>query len=101
MLKKLESLFNYLNKPRLECLQSLMLGIVNARSIQIRRIAQRFGSKAKLESVEKQIKRFFSEVSIDDTMVALFAEKILSLRRMPAVTVIIDRTQLEVWKYTS
>lgn len=75
-----------------------MLGIVNARNIQIRRIAQRFGSKANLESVEKRINRFFSEVNIEDTAVALFAEKTLLLRRITEVTLVIDRTN---WKYGS
>jgi hypothetical protein len=98
MLKKLKSLFGHLNKSRFNCLQLLMCGIINARSIQINRIAVRFGSKSLLESVERRIRDFLLEVCIDELTVIEFIQKVLPLRRMPSGTLIIDRTN---WKYGS
>lgn len=96
--KALQHSFGDLKKSSFNCLELIMSGITRSRSAQISRIARAIPSSAQFASTEKRISRFLSDVPINDTAVARFSSKLLTLDRNQKWTICIDRTN---WKYGS
>lgn len=82
-----------LNGARLKCLSTLILVVIQEKSVNLVSLSLAFQGVAKPESSYRRIKRFFSEVSLDKTAVARF---ILSFLPPPPYTLCVDRTN---WRF--
>ena len=84
-----------MNKARLRCLSTLILVLIQEKSVNLVSLSLAFQGQAKPESSYRRIKRFFSEVSLDKEGVARL---VLSLLPPPPYTLCVDRTN---WRFGS
>ena len=82
-----------LNGARLKCLSTLILVLVQEKSVNFVSLSLAFQGVAQPESSYRRIKRFFSEVSLAK---ASIAQVILSLLPPPPYTLCVDRTN---WRF--
>ena len=82
-----------MNGARLRCLSTLLLVLVQEKSVNLVSLSLAFQGRAQPESSYRRIKRFFSEMRLDKVKVAQF---ILSLLPEPPYTVCVDRTN---WQF--
>ncbi len=78
-----------MNRARLKCLSTLVLVLIQEKSVNLVSLSLAFQGHAKPESSYRRIKRFFSEVSLDKEGVARL---VLSLLPPPPYTLCVDRT---------
>ena len=78
-----------MHKARLKCLSTLVLVLIQEKSVNLVNLSLAFQGHAKPESSYRRIKRFFSEVSLDKEGVARL---VLSLLPPPPYTLCVDRT---------
>ena len=82
-----------MNGARLTCLSTLLLVLVQEKSVNLVSLSLAFQGSAKPESSYRRIKRFFSEVRLDKANVA---KLVLSLLPPPPYTLCVDRTN---WQF--
>ncbi len=83
-----------LSKSRLETLSGLIVGIVNARTVNLSHVAAQFSDTAKTGSSYRRLQRFFQYVELDGDWTAQSVISILGIK--PPWLVCIDRTQWKV-----
>lgn len=94
-LKRILAAYFSLNGARLKCLSTLILVLIQEKSVNLVSLSLAFQGVAKPESSYRRIKRFFGEVSLDKTAVARF---VLSFLPPPSYTLCVDRTN---WRFGS
>lgn len=67
--KSLSQYFSW-HKARTKCLARTLLALIKVRTVNLSQLATAFSSKAKLDSRNKRLKRFFSTLFIDKDIVA-------------------------------
>ncbi len=82
-----------LNKARLSCLSLLVLSLIQEKTVNLVRLSLSFQGKAQAESHYRRLKRFFSEVNLDE---AVIARLILNFLPSAPYIVCVDRTN---WKF--
>jgi Transposase DDE domain len=82
-----------LSKSRLETLASLIILLVNVRTVNLTHIAAQFSRTAKTASSYRRLQRFFQFVSLDEDWLARAVIKLLNLN--PPWILCLDRTN---WK---
>ena len=82
-----------MNGARLKCLSTLLLVLVQEKSINLVSLSLAFQGAAQPESSYRRLKRFFAEVRLDKLKVA---QLILSFLPPPPYTVCVDRTN---WQF--
>lgn len=82
-----------MNKARLSCLSMLVLCLIETKTVNLVNLSLNFQGLAQAESSYRRIKRFFSEVRLDETIIA---KLILNLLPAPPYTVCVDRTN---WRF--
>jgi hypothetical protein len=82
-----------LSKPRLQTLTWLIIGMINARTVNLSHIASQFSGRAQVASSYRRLQRFFQYVRLDGDWLAEAAIKLLKLR--PPWLLALDRTN---WK---
>jgi hypothetical protein len=65
-----------LSNSRLETMCLLIMGMVNARTVNLSHLACEFPSKAKIESSYRRIQRFFQYVDLDEDWAAVLLTKL-------------------------
>ena len=82
-----------MNGARLTCLSTLLLVLVQEKTVNLASLSLAFQGRAEPESAYRRIKRFFTEVRLDKVKVA---QLILNLLPPPPYTVCVDRTN---WQF--
>lgn len=82
-----------LQKSRLECLSMLMLGMVEARTVNLKVVVGEVQSWAKEASVYRRAQRFFAEIELDGL---LFTRLIVRLLAKERYVLCIDRTNWQL-----
>jgi len=82
-----------LNLSRKKCMFGIICGIIESRSVIYEAIAQKMNETVDEESNLRRIQRFFAEVEIDYTQIAIILMSFIPLRKL---TLCIDRTN---WKF--
>ena len=82
-----------LGKSRLQTLSWLIIGLVNARTVNLSHLASQCSSSAQVSSSYRRLQRFFQYVTLEGDWLALAVVKLLKLRA-PWV-LCLDRTN---WK---
>lgn len=83
-----------LSKPRLQTLSWLIIGLINARSVNLSHIASQFSGRAQVASSYRRLQRFFQYVALDGDWLAEAVIKLLKLR--PPWLLALDRTNWKV-----
>lgn len=81
-----------LHKSRLECLSMMMLGIVEARTVNLKTVVGKIQSWSQEDSVYRRAQRFFSEIELDGLLFTRLMVKLIGKERYKLC---IDRTN---WK---
>jgi len=89
----LSSFFDW-HKCRLECLGQILHALLAVRTVNLTQIAAAFKTKAKEDSAYRRICRFFTDFSIDFSLIVLLIFQMFSLGNKH--TLILDRTN---WKW--
>ncbi len=84
-----------MHRSRLTFLSMLMLGIVEARTVNLKSVVGTVQSWAREASVYRRAQRFFAELELDETLFTHFMVKLLDKQRY---TLCVDRTN---WKFGS
>lgn len=84
-----------LHKSRLECLSMLMLGMVEARTVNLKAVVGEVQSWVKEDSVYRRAQRFFSEIEFDGLLFTRLMVKLVAKERY---IVCIDRTNWKLGK---
>ena len=82
-----------LHKARLKFLSMMLIALVQEKTVNLVKLSLAFQGLAEPESSYRRIKRFFSEVKLNETSIASL---ILNLLPEPPYTVCVDRTN---WKF--
>ena len=82
-----------LSKRRLQTLSWLIIGMINARTVNLSHIASQFSGRAQVASSYCRLQRFFQYVALDGDWLAEAVIKLLKLR--PPWLLALDRTN---WK---
>jgi hypothetical protein len=82
-----------LSKRRLQTLSWLIIGMINARTVNLSHIASQFSGPAQVASSYRRLQRFFQYVRLDGDWLAEAVIKLLKLR--PPVAVGSGSNQLE------
>lgn len=83
------------NKSRMKCFAGMLIALIKVRTVNLTELACAFGSKAKLESRYKRLKRFFSTFTIEFSCVALWVMSLFGLLNTP-IYLSMDRTN---WRW--
>ncbi|MCF6320882.1 MAG: IS4 family transposase [Rhizobiaceae bacterium] len=83
-----------LGKTRLQTLACLIVGLVNARTINLTHIASQFSGTAQVSSSYRRLQRFFQYVCLDGDWLALVVIRLLNIR--PPWVLCLDRTNWKV-----
>lgn len=83
----------HLHRSRLTFLSMLMLGIVETRTVNLKRVVGTMQSWAREASVYRRAQRFFAELELDETCFTRFVVTLLDKERY---TLCVDRTN---WKF--
>ena len=86
-----------LSKTRLETLSWLIIGLVNARTVNLSHLASQCSSAAQVASSYRRLQRFFQYVRLDGDNLALATVKLLKLRK--PWTLCLDRTNWKVGRH--
>ena len=86
-----------LGKTRLETLSWLIIGLVNARTVNLSHLASQCSGSAQVSSSYRRLQRFFQYVTLEGDWVALAVVKLLKLRAPWALC--LDRTNWKVGRY--
>ena len=81
------------SKRRLQTLSWLIIGMINARTVNLSHIASQFSGRAQVASSYRRLQRFFQYVALDGDWLAEAVIKLLKLR--PPWLLALDRTN---WK---
>lgn len=81
-----------LAKPRIEFMSMLILGIVEAKTVNLKKVVSKIQSWAKEDSVYRRAQRFFTEVELDHLS---YTKVMVSLLGKSSYELCIDRTN---WK---
>lgn len=84
-----------MNKARLSCLSMLLLSLIQEKTVNLVTLSLAFQGKAEAESQYRRLKRFFTEVKLDEISIA---KMILSFLPAPPYTVCVDRTNWQFGK---
>ncbi len=82
-----------LHKSRLECLSMLMLGMVEASTVNLKTVVGTVQSQAQEDSVYRRTQRFFAELELDGL---LFTKVMVKLLAKTRYTLCLDRTN---WQF--
>ena len=82
--------FNW-NKARMTCFAGMLLALIKVRTVNLVELSCAFSSEAKSSSRYKRIKRFFSQFTIDFSVLAFWVLHLFGLEK-EAVYVSLDRT---------
>ena len=82
-----------LHKSRLECLSMLMLGLVEAKTVNLKTVVGTMQSWAQEDSVYRRAQRFFAQIELDGV---LFTRVMVSLLAKTRYTLCLDRTN---WQF--
>ncbi|MBX9744011.1 MAG: IS4 family transposase [Chlamydiales bacterium] len=82
------------NKARIACLAQILQALICTRTVNLTQISTFFKSNAKQDSSYRRIRRFFSEFSLDITLIIPFILALFSLKSQ--LILILDRTN---WKW--
>jgi len=82
-----------INLSRKKCMFGIICGIIESRSVNYEEIAQQMNETVEDESNLRRIQRFFAEVELDYTQIAIILMCFIPLRKL---TLCIDRTN---WKF--
>ncbi len=82
-----------INLSRKKCMFGIIAGIIESRSVLYEEIAQKMNEQVDDESNLRRIQRFFAEVNIDYTQIAIILMSFIPLCKL---TLCIDRTN---WKF--
>ena len=86
-----------LSKSRLETLSWLIIGLVNARTVNLSHLASQCSGRAQVASSYRRLQRFFQYVRLEGDWLALATVKLLKLRE--PWTLCLDRTNWKVGRY--
>ena len=86
-----------LSKTRLETLSWLIIGLVNARTVNLSHLASQCSGRAQVASSYRRLQRFFQHVQLEGDWLALAVVKLLKLRA--PWTLCLDRTNWKVGRY--
>ncbi len=78
---------------RKKCMFGIISGIIESRSVIYEKIAQKMNDTVEDQSNLRRVQRFFAEVTIDYTQIAIILMSFIPLRKL---TLCIDRTN---WKF--
>ena len=79
-----------LHKPRLDCLLTLVVGLISLRTVNLAQLATVFGIQASIGAHYRRLQRFFGEVRLKDEMIAKIVLKLFPFKGK--VTLAMDRT---------
>ena len=82
-----------LSKSRLATMAVVILGLVNARTVNLTHLASQFPGDARLSSNYRRLQRFFQHVHLDQAQIACLVVQLLNLSRPRCL--VLDRTN---WK---
>ena len=82
-----------LGKSRLQTLSWLIIGVVNARTVNLSHVASQFAGAAQVSSSYRRLQRFFQHVQLDGDWLAVAVVKLMKIR--PPWVLCLDRTN---WK---
>jgi hypothetical protein len=85
-----------LSNDRLQTLMVLIVGLVNARTVNLSHITGAFPGPAKLESNYRRLQRFFQYVRLDEDWLA--KALVVMLRLVPPYRLCLDRTNWKLGK---
>lgn len=85
-----------LSNDRLQTLMVLIVGLVNARTVNLSHITGAFPGPAKLESNYRRLQRFFQHVRLDEDRLA--KTLVVMLRLIPPYRLCLDRTNWKLGK---
>jgi hypothetical protein len=97
LIESLREHFDF-NLARIRCLGHMVLSLIEARDINLVRIAQFFNGNAILDSSYKRIQRFIKAIKFDAEKLAEFLLKIMCLINEIKLGLIVDRTNWEIGK---
>jgi hypothetical protein len=83
------------HKARTDCMARMLIALIQNRTVNLARLAVTFASGAKLDSRYKRIQRFFSQWTIDISVVAPWVLGLFGLSDQP-VYLALDRTN---WRW--
>ncbi len=83
-----------LSKPRLATLAFMIIGLINARTVNLSHLASQFFGAAQVASSYRRLQRFFQYVTLEGDWLALVVVKLLRLR--PPWVLCLDRTNWQV-----
>jgi hypothetical protein len=86
-----------LGKSRLQTLSWLIIGLVNARTVNLSHLASQCSGSAQLSSSYRRLQRFFQYVTLEGDWLALAVVKLLKLRA-PWV-LCLDRTNWQIGRH--
>ncbi len=86
-----------LGKSRLETLSWLIIGLVNARTVNLSHLASQCSSSAQVSSSYRRLQRFFQYVTLEGDCLALAVVKLLKLKA-PWV-LCLDRTNWQIGRH--
>ena len=82
-----------LGKSRLQTLSWLIIGVINARTVNLSHVASQFAGAAQVSSSYRRLQRFFQHVQPDGDWLAVAVVKLMKIR--PPWVLCLDRTN---WK---
>ena len=82
-----------LGKSRLQTLSWLIIGVINARTVNLSHVASQFAGAAQVSSSYRRLQRFFQYVQLDGDWLAVAVVKLMKIR--PPWVLCLDRTN---WK---
>ena len=82
-----------LGKSRLQTLSWLIIGVINARTVNLSHVASQFAGDAQISSSYRRLQRFFQYVRLEGDWLAVAVVKLMKIR--PPLVLCLDRTN---WK---
>ncbi len=82
-----------LGKSRVQTLSWLIIGVINARTVNLSHVASQFAGAAQVSSSYRRVQRFFQYVQLDGDWLAVAVVKLMKIR--PPWVLCLDRTN---WK---
>ncbi len=82
-----------LGKSRLQTLSWLIIGLINARTVNLSHVASQFAGAAQVSSSYRRLQRFFQHVQLEGDWLAVAVVKLMKIR--PPLVLCLDRSN---WK---
>lgn len=86
-----------LGKSRLQTLSWLIIGLVNARTVNLSHLASQCSGSAQVSSSYRRLQRFFQYVSLEGDWLALVVVKLMKIR--PPWVLCLDRTNWKIGRH--